>query len=601
MVAIIRNVLSVVCLSLVLAFGAAADRADSGSEAPARSDQLFLTGETNRLLVTNGLEIATGMDPNLTLEQVAGGVAAGHFRAAGSAVPQAKGNRGDTWFRFELANLSDRPQDVHVRVRFPYLELIEFASLDGGGIVTSAVRGASLAYDEDTLTSHVSVFPLRLEAGETRSILSRVRSDTIVLLPIEVMSEEGMLKATMQEMFFLSAVIGVVLAIGLHSLFLYVGTRRRVILTFAVYALASSLYLLVSSGVGQAVFWSGVTLDSSMLLLASQGIVLSVAALFLREFLEISNTRTLEDGFVVAIAAAGLSTVFASWLPPMAGSILFLLATVLGPAALLALTVDLLRRGNRNARIAALGWAFSQISTIWLCLRVFDLVPYIWINHFLIPVGCTISVMVFSWALSREIGQNEAERLTDPLTGIANRRALNLYREHSATRSSRMMVAVFDLDLFKPVNDLYGHAAGDFVLRHVASLIAAAAGSRDMVARLGGDEFVLVHRHGGRREEAVRLVRSLHAAINADLVYQSEIIACSASCGVAFAEDCGGDLSDALAEADRALYRTKAVGGRGLRFAEDQDRREAPVPDLADDLADATDGDRADGFARQAG
>ncbi len=568
MVVVIRSLLSLLCLSLALASGASAAQAGSASGAGERSRQVFLTGERDRMLVTGALEVATGMDPALTMEAVAGGMADEAFRRAEAAVPQAKGHMGDTWFRFDVANTAGHSQDVFVRVRFPYLEFIEFASVSGRSAASPELRGASLAYDRDTLTSHVAAFPLRLEAGETRTVLGRVRTDTIVLLPVEVLSEAGMFRTTFREMFFLSAVIGTVLAIGVHSLFLYVGTRRRVTITFAVYALSSCFYLLVSSGMGQAVFWHGITLDSSMLLLASQGIVLSVAALFLREFLELSKTQTLEDGFIVLISAAGLATVFASWLPPALGGALFLLAAVLGPAALLALTIDLVRRGNRNARVAAVGWAFSQISTIWLCLRVFDLVPYVWFNHFLIPVGCTISVMVFSWALSREIRQNEAERLTDPLTGIANRRALNLYRARTASRSPRIMVAVFDLDLFKPVNDQHGHAAGDFVLRHVAERLAAAAGPRDIVARLGGDEFVFVHRCGADRKGATGLVRALHAAINTDLVYKGEVIACSASCGVAFTEDLGGDLSDALAEADRALYRTKAVGGRGLHFAQ---------------------------------
>jgi diguanylate cyclase (GGDEF)-like protein len=85
---------------------------------------------------------------------------------------------------------------------------------------------------------------------------------------------------------------------------------------------------------------------------------------------------------------------------------------------------------------------------------------------------------------------------TDPLTGLANRRALMSFAEYELRRSRRLheplTVALLDMDDFKAVNDSRGHAVGDNFLRRVAHTLRTQLRERDMAARLGGDEFVLL-------------------------------------------------------------------------------------------------------------
>lgn len=95
----------------------------------------------------------------------------------------------------------------------------------------------------------------------------------------------------------------------------------------------------------------------------------------------------------------------------------------------------------------------------------------------------------------RELRSANRQALTDPLTGLANRRGLLAFGDEmlgDAQRSSALLL--IDLDDFKSANTLYGHAGGDHVLRVVAARLEAAAGADDLVARLGGDEFVVVQR-----------------------------------------------------------------------------------------------------------
>ena len=160
---------------------------------------------------------------------------------------------------------------------------------------------------------------------------------------------------------------------------------------------------------------------------------------------------------------------------------------------------------------------------------------------------------------------------TDPLTGLANRRAL-FDRHGRAPLAPGTAVAIFDLDHFKAINDRHGHAVGDEVLRAFASVVDLHSGAIAMAARTGGEEFVLVM-PATSAKAARRLAEGIRAAFAAGAVDTADgPIACTASAGISVAGPEGRSLDSVLLEADKALYKAKR-GGRdriavhGLRVA----------------------------------
>jgi diguanylate cyclase (GGDEF)-like protein/PAS domain S-box-containing protein len=151
---------------------------------------------------------------------------------------------------------------------------------------------------------------------------------------------------------------------------------------------------------------------------------------------------------------------------------------------------------------------------------------------------------------------------SDPLTGLANRRALEraLAAALGRARVEEREVAVLmvDLDGFKALNDAYGHIAGDAALREVARRLVACVRERDVVARVGGDEFVLVlpdlHPGHGTAEECARRVR---AALADPIGLDHASPRLGAATGVACFPRDGADGVALLAHADRAMYRAK--------------------------------------------
>ena len=158
----------------------------------------------------------------------------------------------------------------------------------------------------------------------------------------------------------------------------------------------------------------------------------------------------------------------------------------------------------------------------------------------------------------RELGQElERQAKYDELTGLANRTMFtSRLDELYLTDGNDGCVLYVDLDDFKPVNDTFGHAAGDALLTQVASRIEAAIRSNDLAARLGGDEFaVLVSAGDGAEAVAQRLVGSLSAPFR----IESNEVRIGASVGLAHR---AGALStsELLLHADTALYAAKEEG-----------------------------------------
>ena len=155
--------------------------------------------------------------------------------------------------------------------------------------------------------------------------------------------------------------------------------------------------------------------------------------------------------------------------------------------------------------------------------------------------------------------------LRDPLTGLANRRLLDLLLEPALARARRtegsLLVTYLDLDNFKAVNDTYGHAAGDDVLVEVARRLADTVRGDDVVARLGGDEFVTLHESEQCGAEAVleRITSALEAPY---LLPDGTSVPCRASVGHVTTS---GDVTAAelLDQADAAMYTVKRARRAG--------------------------------------
>ncbi len=159
----------------------------------------------------------------------------------------------------------------------------------------------------------------------------------------------------------------------------------------------------------------------------------------------------------------------------------------------------------------------------------------------------------------------------DPLTGLANRAALQDYLAEAVKRVRRgdeMAVLWIDLDKFKLVNDTYGHGVGDQLLQHVANRLRHCVRETDSVARLGGDEFAVLQLPIKNTHDAVALCERVLAALHAPFEVDDQIITIGCSIGIAIADKDNCEPTQLMRNADFALYRAKTEGCGTFRFFE---------------------------------
>ncbi len=160
----------------------------------------------------------------------------------------------------------------------------------------------------------------------------------------------------------------------------------------------------------------------------------------------------------------------------------------------------------------------------------------------------------------------EHEALHDSLTGLPNRRALDTNLERTLSRADRtktpLAVAIIDLDDFKPVNDTWGHPAGDALLREIADRFTASLREEDFLARIGGDEFALVldlKPDLPLEDQVSAFATRIHKAVETPFAFEpGQTATVGISMGVAFFPRDGASSDALLRQADQALYLAKA-------------------------------------------
>lgn len=164
----------------------------------------------------------------------------------------------------------------------------------------------------------------------------------------------------------------------------------------------------------------------------------------------------------------------------------------------------------------------------------------------------------------------------DSLTDLPNRGVfydrLDQAVRHTARTGSPFAVLVVDIDRFKTINDVFGHVAGDAVIREVAQRLARCVRDADTVARIGGDEFGVLLLDQTDAVVAARVLDQIVHAFAVPIGVEGSAIAVSVSIGASVCPGSGGDAHTLVRWADRAMYGVKRSGGNGYRLsAEERD------------------------------
>jgi diguanylate cyclase (GGDEF)-like protein len=173
----------------------------------------------------------------------------------------------------------------------------------------------------------------------------------------------------------------------------------------------------------------------------------------------------------------------------------------------------------------------------------------------------------------RKDAHNQAYLAThDPLTGLSNRLLFNDRLEHAinhAERFNKYISLIFcDLDNFKPVNDTYGHAVGDEILKQVAHSLKKILRKDDTVCRFGGDEFVILVEDLHSFEYLDEILHRINALTHTPSIIDGNTISIGMSIGASIYPDDGQKPEELIKAADEAMYRAKNSGKNCIAYSQ---------------------------------
>ncbi len=208
----------------------------------------------------------------------------------------------------------------------------------------------------------------------------------------------------------------------------------------------------------------------------------------------------------------------------------------------------------------------ARLASGWIALFVLETILY--------AVGTAFIVLALT--KERSLRMHKTAALTDPMTGLFNRRGFvegaGQILSAQARRHQPVSALLFDLDHFKAVNDRFGHAVGDETLKLFASVVSTNMRLNDLIARLGGEEFAAII--PGDLNDAINVAERVRVAFeSAARAVSGHYLGATVSVGVACGERVA-DIDALLARADEALYAAKASGRNRVATA-------AAVPPLA--------------------
>jgi diguanylate cyclase (GGDEF)-like protein len=503
-----------------------------------------------------------------------------------------------------------------IEVGFPTLDRIDFYA---PGSSTPVIAGDLLPFAERQIAHRNFAFyadPAPRDGDGL--ILLRLQSEGTLSAPLALWTPEAFAEASRNSYAAMATYFGALLALMIFNALIGFVIRDRAYFHYILLLCGLALGVAGFSGLGYQYVWTDWPMFGNLAFPLGYCLCAYGLAQFTRSFLGTSQVSPLLDRLLRA--TAGFASVTALTFPffYMLGGKMLTAATVAACVLPVAAGVYCIQRKVDQARLFLFAWSvFLFFGTIF-SLRNFGVLPSNFITIHGLQFGSVIAMLLLSFALAnriqderraREAAQAEAlaakqasiehlqeserkleervalrtaeleaanERLMqseqrqrdlaqhDALTGLANRSlfADRLSQALAAAQrdKNRLALLYLDLDKFKPVNDTYGHAIGDALLRQVASRISERVRQSDTVARIGGDEFVVLLRRIDSAEHALDVGNSIRQTLNKVFVVETHELVISSSIGVAIYPDHGRTEMELSQRADSAMYQAKQAG-----------------------------------------
>lgn len=527
------------------------------------------------------------------------------------------------WLRVEAPA---EPFNRLLEIGYPLLDDVQVYWFVDGNQVERHVTGDRRVFSSRPIYHRNFVF-LVPSNTEPSTAYVRVRSEGSVQIPVRVISSADFLAVEQLTYGWQALFLGIMIAMALYNLFIFVIVRHLAYLWYVLTVIASALVLLNFNGLVFQWLWPDVPIINRYFTAPAISANMFFAAMFTLSFLAVWRYSPVAHRLLQLILLTSIGcfiySLFGSY--QSATALISVVAAVVTPLTWL-IGLAVWYRGQVLAGFYVVAWTPLLLGHLVMAISKIGLIPTNTLTEMAPQIGVAVEVILLSFALAYRINlerqrriraqehtldvqrkanqtlearvqarteeleqaneQLRAVSITDGLTRVANRRRFDEKLEAEWSRALRqghpLSLVLLDIDYFKRVNDDYGHLAGDDCLVNVARVCAEEIQrSGDLLARYGGEEFSVLL-PATPEAGAVSVAERLREAVAEAPVHiddQADPVNISVSAGVATIIPAPGSRpSDLIARADEALYAAKHAGrNRVMVF---RDSGAGTVPDL---------------------
>ena len=535
-------------------------------------DANTINTDNNYAAIGEHVEYLIETDQPLSLQQVQSAYTSGVFQQWHKPVLSFGIGSSPVWVRFNVSNNgSDKVQRLLV-IENSWMDYIDIFILENGQTVFQEKTGDHLPYSEKTIKHRFFVFEHDYEPGISEVYLRLATPDPMVL-PIFFGSKDSSAERDVFNGYSYGLLYGIAIALMLYNLLLYISIRQTRYFYYVAYLLMFLLTNLSYTGHAYGLFWpDSVWLQKwmnpiSISLFSTSGVLFAFSFLKIRLFhpalykntLIVCTLIWLLQIILMAMGKQNASVIIAIFFVGFFSIFTFYAAIIS------------LKRGHNDAIYYLIATMATLIGAAITSMTVWSIIPYSTLTFRAAEISISIDALLLSIALAEYIRRMQKEKTqaqqlarTDMLTSLNNRRAFNEISTpiwHNATRHQQeLCVILLDIDKFKNINDTYGHAAGDQVLKQVASALNNVIREGDVLARWGGEEFAIMLPQTSL-DQALNMAERIRSNISdLQILNENTVIKTTVSIGVAQKDNNTESIDKLFTVADAGLYLAKQNG-----------------------------------------
>jgi diguanylate cyclase (GGDEF)-like protein len=589
---------------------------------------ILLDSRSSGLPLNQHIELLEDVAGELSIADMADPTVQARFRPAHGQASVGQ-SRNPWWIKVQLARTADAPKQWWLENAGITVYRVQLYLPDGRGGWQARETSDGVAYAEGRDYPYRRMLFRLPELGEQPlTLYLRSYDPAGNSFPLKVWQLTDLQQLASHENLGYGLIYGVIFALLLYNLFILVALRDPAYLWYVLATASVLVFILSMTGHGFQYLWP----DGPVPVWVDRVTLPSLWAIFVIRFTQslLDTQRKLRWAHHLLNAGSllYLVAILVNALGYRAeGAIMIALTPLVSVPTALASALIRWRQGFIPARFYLIGYSAVLGSTLVLVLRAAGLIQPSNFTAYLYPLAVAAETILFSFALAyriqilkrekaaaleqadreksarlalaqahadelqqavdqrtaelaaanRRLSEREQElqyaAFHDPLTELPNRRHLIERTEAALSEAHRrgesVALMLIDLDHFKPVNDRYGHDAGDLLLRTIAQRLRQHVRGHDQVARLGGDEFAVLIGGPDAEKYAREIAGRLLAELARPVLYGAEPLAITISLGVALYPQHAGHFAGLYKAADEALYRVKTGGRSGFALCGD--------------------------------